>query len=55
MASPARFRPFGIFVRETGEMLIADSQNRRVILSDADGNILQEFTAPDRATLISPD
>lgn len=45
------YKPFGIFVSKSGEMLITDSQNRRIIRSDALGNILQEFKAPNEGDI----
>lgn len=43
-------QPQGIFVRESGELLICDTENRRVILSDPSGKIMETLDSPDAAS-----
>ncbi|HBY71044.1 MAG TPA: hypothetical protein DEG06_02270 [Lachnospiraceae bacterium] len=35
--------PEGVFVDETGNIYIADTQNRRILLLDKDGNLIHEY------------
>lgn len=41
------YKPSGIFVEKNGQMYIADTGNLRVLVCDAEGNVLKEIKKPD--------
>ena len=45
--------PEGMFVYENGDMLIADTQNNRIIKCDGDGNVKQVIERPENMTGVS--